>query len=108
MQWGLGFFFLPVFPLLTHMTSVSIVCSEGRGGEPWPVLHEKSEARGPGASLVAGTRGRAGEPAPVTLMGLSTAVTAPARAGEQRELPPSARLERAPSFHAESSVCLEM
>lgn len=59
MHWVGGFFFLPVFPLLTHITSVSIVSSEGRGGEPWAVLHKKSEARGPGGLLVAGTWGRA-------------------------------------------------
>lgn len=91
--WGgwfwVGFFFsppLPVFPLLTHITSVGIVSREGRGGEPRPALHKKSEAGGPGGLLAAGTRGRAGGPAqapPVT--GLTAAAMAPAHAGQQRQ-----------------------
>lgn len=60
MHWVGWVFSPPVFPLLTHVTSVSIVSSEGRGGEPRPVLHKKSEARGPGGLLVAGTRGEPG------------------------------------------------
>lgn len=71
MHWGLVFFFpLPVFPLLTHFTSVSIVSSEGRGGELRLVLHKKSEARGPGGLLVAGMQGRARGPAQVTPYGV--------------------------------------
>lgn len=60
---GLGDFFfpLPVFPLLTHFTSMSFVSRGGRRRrrEPRPVLRKSSEAGGPGGSLRSGTQGKA-------------------------------------------------